>query len=79
MATITIPKKITPDEELVAIPKKEYELFLSLRTGKEMVTAEDVLRWSREAKELKKKGKLPLFRDLIKREYPGIAKKYNLK
>ncbi|MDO8504006.1 MAG: hypothetical protein Q7S60_04975 [bacterium] len=27
MATITIPKKITKGEELVVIPRKEYEKF----------------------------------------------------
>ena len=28
MTTITIPQKITKGEELVAIPRKEYERFL---------------------------------------------------
>ena len=31
MNTITIPKKITQGEELVVIPRKEYEEYLQLR------------------------------------------------
>lgn len=31
MNTITIPKKITRGEELVVIPKKEYDRFLRTR------------------------------------------------
>ena len=31
MNTITIPKKIVKGEELVAIPKKEYEEYLRIR------------------------------------------------
>jgi len=31
MATLTISKKITKGEELVIIPRKEYEKFLELR------------------------------------------------
>jgi len=31
MATITIPKKLTKGEELVVIPRKDYEEFLRLR------------------------------------------------
>lgn len=46
---------------------------------KEVVTEENILSWSREAKKLKRADKLPLFEDLIKREYPKIAKKYHLK
>lgn len=66
MATITIPKKITKGEELVVIPRREYEKFLSLAfaEGGMRVTEADVLRWSREAKRLRRAGKLPLLRSL---------------
>ena len=30
MATITIPKKLTKGEELVIIPRKQYEKFLKI-------------------------------------------------
>ncbi len=32
MATITIPRKLTKGEELIIIPRKEYERILSLKT-----------------------------------------------
>ena len=32
MATIAIPKKLTKGEELIIIPRKEYERILSLKT-----------------------------------------------
>jgi len=64
MATVTISKRITKGEELVVITRKEYEKFLDAAVRGEMVNAADVLRWSREAKQLKRKGALPLLRSL---------------
>ena len=52
---ITIPKEITKKGELVLIPRKEYESLLE----SQKVTEEDVLRWVKEAKALKKVGRLP--------------------
>lgn len=52
---ISIPKELSKEGELVVIPKKEYENLLR----KQKVTADDVLRWTEEAKSLFKKGKLP--------------------
>lgn len=65
MPTLTIPKAlIQKNDDLVVISRKEYERFLRVAGSEESVTEEDVLRWSREAKALKKKGKLPLLRSL---------------
>jgi len=66
MATTTIPKKVTKGEELIVIPRREYEKFLSfaLAEGSVAVTEADVLRWSREAKRLRRAGKLPILRSL---------------
>lgn len=66
MDTIIIPKKITKGEELMVIPRKRYEELLQRSKHIEGggVSVENVLRWSQEAKELKKKGKLPLLRSL---------------
>lgn len=68
---ITIPKRITGREELVVLSRKEYERLMGVEKkgkvgeeNKEIVTEEDVLRWSREARRLKKQGKLPLLRSL---------------
>lgn len=66
MTTATISKKVTKGEELVVIPRQEYERFLSLALAEAgaSVTDEDVLRWSREAKRLRRAGKLPILRSL---------------
>ena len=65
MPTITIPKKLIKNNDLVIIPRKEYEEYLELKEKrKEQVTEENVLRWSEEAKRLKKAGKLPFLRSL---------------
>lgn len=48
--------------EVVVIPKRE---FISLVARAEAgVSEKDVLRWSREAKVLKRAGKLPMLRSL---------------
>ncbi len=52
---ITIPKELAKEGELILIPRKRYEELL----GSSRVTEEDVLRWTKEAKILKKIGKLP--------------------
>lgn len=69
MATLTIPKKVTKGEDLVIIPRREYEKFLALADGKigQRVGQSDLLRWSKEAKKLRRAGKLPIlhsFKDL---------------
>lgn len=60
MLAITIPKSITGREELVVMPRKEFE---NLVRG-QSVTEEYALRWLEEAKALKKRGKLPLLKSL---------------
>ena len=55
---IIIPKELAKEGELVLIPRKKYEEFLRAQK----VTEEDVLRWTKEAKILKKMGKLPKLR-----------------
>lgn len=52
---ITIPKNLSQKGELVIISKEEYKKLLATQK----TTAEDVLRWTREAKTLKQLGKLP--------------------
>lgn len=55
MDKVIIPQKLARKGELVVIPKKEYEKLLE----RQKVTAEDVLRWTRQAKFLLRNGKLP--------------------
>ena len=52
---ISIPKELSKKGELVVIPKSEYEKLLK----QQKVTSNDVLRWTREAKFLLRKKKLP--------------------
>ncbi len=52
---ITIPKELARKGELVLIPRKKYEELLE----GQIVTEEDILRWAKEAKILKKIGELP--------------------
>lgn len=42
MNTITIPKKITRGEELVVIPKKEYERFLRALNGEKTIVKDAI-------------------------------------
>lgn len=56
MATITIPRKLAPKDDLVVIPKKELDALIA--RAKNSVTERDVLRWSRDAKKLHRVGKL---------------------
>ena len=52
---ITIPKDLIREKELVLIPRKKYDELLE---GNK-VTEEDILRWTKEARTLKRIGKLP--------------------
>ena len=52
---ITIPKELVKEGELIVIPRKKYEQLLE----GQKITEEDVLRWTSEAKRLKKIGRLP--------------------
>ena len=57
MTTITIPKKLAGKDDLVVLPKKEFDALVARAEAK--VTEDDVLRWSREAKKLRRADKLP--------------------
>lgn len=53
MTLITIPKKLTKGEELVVIPRKEYEEYLHLRKVIPVVkmTAREKREWQRAKKD----------------------------
>lgn len=48
--------------EFVVIPKKEYISLVERAEGS--VSEKDILQWSREARVLKRSGKLPILRSL---------------
>ncbi|MBI4114527.1 MAG: hypothetical protein HY445_01640 [Candidatus Niyogibacteria bacterium] len=52
---VTIPRELSREKELVIIPRRMYESLLE----NQKVTEQDVLRWTREAKDLKSRGVLP--------------------
>lgn len=56
MARVTIPKALAGSDDLVIVPKKEFEDLVA--RAENAVGEQDVLRWSREAKELHHAGKL---------------------
>jgi len=65
MNTLTISRKLTGGNELVVMPRIEYERFLRFVTDKQKSpSVSDIGRWSREAKKLKQAGKLPVLRSL---------------
>lgn len=55
-----IPKNITGNEDLVVLPRKEFEQLMR----KDAISEHDVLKWSKEAKKLKKENKLQKLRSL---------------
>lgn len=58
-SVFTIPRTITGRDELIVMSRKEFERLISRQ-----VIEEEILRLSREAKALKKSGKLPLLKSL---------------
>jgi hypothetical protein len=57
MARITIPKALAGSDDLLIVPKKKFKDLVA--RAENAVEEQDVLRWSREAKELHRAGKLP--------------------
>ena len=57
LITVTIPKELAGNDDLVVIPKKELDALIA--RADDIVTADDVLDWSRDAKRLHAAGKLP--------------------
>lgn len=79
MATITIPKKLLHGDDLIVIPRKEYEemksrmipiIYLKGKSAKQL--DKRVEEGMREYK----KGKTESMEAFLKREYPGLHKTY---
>lgn len=60
--TITLPRSVLRHEDLVVIPRKELDALIE--RAADAVSEKDILRWSREARALKRAGKLPMLRSL---------------
>lgn len=64
MATVTIPKKITKGEELVIIPRKDYEKLLELKKIPEFRPTIVQKKALIKARRNKKKGNFLTFNEL---------------
>lgn len=67
MNTITISKNLIKNDDLIIIPRRDYNALLEvfkIFRKKKQITEKDVLIWSKEAKKLKKEDKLPVLRSL---------------
>jgi len=62
MPIFTIPKEISRQGELVVISKKELNKLIA--QASDVVGEAQVLRWSREARQLKRAGKLSVLTSL---------------
>ena len=60
--TLKLSKEMLREGEVVVLPKKEFLSLVARADG--AVSEKDVLRWSREARALKRVGKLPALRSL---------------
>ena len=56
METVMIPRRLAGKDDLVVIQRKELDELIA-RAG-DPVSQQDVLRWSREARKLRRAGKL---------------------
>lgn len=68
MNKVIIPKNLAQDD-LVVIARSEYERLLGLQNpalpmDDEEVSEDDVLRWSKEARQAKQSGALPILNSL---------------
>lgn len=64
MTTITIPKKNTKSEELVAIPREEYEGLLELRKVYEFQSTAMQKKALDQSRKNRKQGKTMTFHEL---------------
>ncbi len=56
MTTVTISRKLAPKDDFIVIPKKEFDALVA--RARYAVTEQDVLQWSRDAKKMRRAGKL---------------------
>lgn len=67
MKTITIPKKLANRDDLIVIPRKEYEALLELKKIKEFVPTSVQKRALAKAESNFRKGKTLSYRELVKK------------
>jgi hypothetical protein len=67
MATITIPKNLISNDDLVIIPRKQYESFLNIckKWGKSISEEKDTNEAISIYKKERKQGKLKILKSLV--------------
>jgi len=67
MSTITIPKKLAARDDLIVIPRKEYEALLALKPVKEFIPTTAQKRALIRAQKNRKAGKSLTINELRKK------------
>ena len=67
MNTVTIPKKIANSDDLVVVPRKEYEALLELKSAKEFVPTQPQRRALVRAERNFKRGKTLSYGELVEK------------
>lgn len=67
MATITIPKKIAARDDLVVIPRKEYEALVELKKFKEFIPTAAHKKALASAEKNFRSGKTLSYYELVKK------------
>jgi len=67
MATITIPKELAKQDDLVVIPRKEYEALLELRKIREFMPSEAQKKALKRAESNFRLGKTLSYNELAKK------------
>ncbi len=62
--TITISRRAREEDDLIAVPRRELNALIERADMSVGVSEKDILRWSREARALKRAGKLSMLRSL---------------
>ena len=67
MSTITIPKKLAQSDDLIVIPRKEYEALTKLRKDQEFTPTAAQKRALVKAEQNVKRGKTLSYHELVRK------------
>lgn len=67
MNTITIPKKLAKEDDLIVVPRREYEALLELKKFKEFTPTPAQKKSLAEAESNLRKGKTLSYNELVKK------------
>ncbi len=79
MNTVTIPKSVTGREELVVLPRKEYERMKASMVPTFYLKGKTALKLDRRVERALReyhRGKTESLNSFLKKEYPRLHKRY---